>query len=75
MQKRRLSGKEVAEYLGVGHGTISKWIEWLNLPAHKAGRLPKFSKTEVDDWLRNEQATPRTLHQPGLPDRSVHETH
>lgn len=61
MQERWLSGKKVAEYLGVGRSTISKWIEWLNLPAHKAGRLPKFSKTEVDDWLPNDQATPRTL--------------
>ena len=75
MQERWLSGKKVAEYLGVGRGTISKWIERRNLPAPKAGRLWKFSKTKVDDWLRNDQATPRTLHQSGSSDRSAHETH
>ncbi len=61
MEERWLSVKEVAEYLGVGRSTIYKWIERNDLPAHKAGRLWKFSKVEVDSWLRNEQATPRTI--------------
>jgi excisionase family DNA binding protein len=61
MEERWLSVKEVAEYLGVGRSTIYKWIERNNLPAHKAGRLWKFSKPEVDGWLRNEHATPRTI--------------
>jgi excisionase family DNA binding protein len=61
MEERWLSVKEVAEYLGVGRSTIYKWIERHDLPAHKAGRLWKFSKGEVDTWLRNDQATPRTI--------------
>jgi excisionase family DNA binding protein len=61
MQERWLSVKEVAQYLGVSRSAIYKWIERHNLPAHKAGRLWKFSRAEVDAWLRNDQATPRTL--------------
>jgi excisionase family DNA binding protein len=61
MEDRWLSVKEVAHYLGVGRSTIYKWIGRHQLPAHKAGRLWKFSKSEVDGWLRDEQATPRTI--------------
>jgi excisionase family DNA binding protein len=61
MEDRWLSVKEVAHYLGVGQSTIYKWIDRHALPAHKAGRLWKFSRSEVDGWLRNDQATPRTI--------------
>ncbi|MBK8905437.1 MAG: helix-turn-helix domain-containing protein [Anaerolineaceae bacterium] len=71
MNERWLSVNEVAEYLGVSRSTIYKWIERNELPAHKAGRLWKFSRTEVDDWLRNEQTTPRTIKPVNL---ETHET-
>ena len=61
MEERWLSVKEVSQYLGVARSTIYKWIERNDLPAHKAGRLWKFSRAEVDGWLRNEQLTPRTI--------------
>jgi excisionase family DNA binding protein len=61
MEERWLSVKEVAAYLGVGRSTIYKWIERNSLPAHKAGRLWKFNRAEVDQWLRDDQATPRTI--------------
>jgi excisionase family DNA binding protein len=50
-ENRWLSAEEIAEYLGVKRDTIYKWIERHNLPAHKAGRLWKFRKLEVDAWL------------------------
>ncbi len=62
MEDRLLSAKEVSEYLGVGRTTIYKWIERHDLPAHKVGRLWKFRKEEVDKWLKNHQATPRTIN-------------
>lgn len=61
MEERWLSVKEVATYLGVGRSTIYKWIERYDLPAHKAGRLWKFSRAEVDQWLRDDRGTPRTI--------------
>lgn len=61
MEDRWLSAKEVSEYLGVGRSTIYKWIERHELPAHKAGRLWKFRRSEVDAWLTAAKTTPRTL--------------
>jgi excisionase family DNA binding protein len=48
---RWLSVEEIAAHLGVKRDTIYKWVERSRLPAHKAGRLWKFRRTEVDDWV------------------------
>jgi excisionase family DNA binding protein len=52
MDDRWLSVEEIARHLGVSRDTIYKWIERKSLPAHKIGRLWKFSVHEVDDWVR-----------------------
>jgi excisionase family DNA binding protein len=49
---RWLSVIEIAEHLGVQASTIYKWLERKNMPAHKVGRLWKFKKDEIDDWVR-----------------------
>lgn len=56
MTDRWLSISEICQYLGVSSDTIYKWIEKKNMPAHKIGRLWKFKKNEVDDWVRSGQA-------------------
>lgn len=61
MEDRWLSAKEVSEYLGVGRTTVYKWIARHDLPAHKAGRLWKFRRSEVDAWVTDGKTTPRTL--------------
>ncbi len=48
---RWLSVDEIAAYLGVKRDTVYKWIERKRLPAHKVGRLWKFSRREVDEWV------------------------
>lgn len=53
MEDRWLSVDEIAEYLGVKRDTVYKWIGRKGMPAHKAGRLWKFKKAEVDGWVRN----------------------
>jgi excisionase family DNA binding protein len=50
---RWFSVEEIAEYLGVKRDTLYKWIERKKMPAHKVGRLWKFKKTEVDEWVRS----------------------
>ena len=52
MDDRWISLEEVAAYLGVKRDTIYKWIDRRNMPAHKVGRLWKFRKEEVDEWVR-----------------------
>jgi len=53
MDDRWLSVDEIAEYLGVKRDTVYKWIDRKGMPAHRVGRLWKFMKAEVDDWVRS----------------------
>jgi excisionase family DNA binding protein len=57
---RWLSVDEIAAYLGVKRDTVYKWIERRRLPAHKAGRLWKFRKHEVDEWVLSKNARNQT---------------
>lgn len=50
---RWLSITEICKHLGVSNDTVYKWIEKQNMPAHRMGRLWKFKKQEVDDWVRS----------------------
>ncbi len=52
VEDRWLSVDEIALYLGIKRDTVYKWIDRKQLPAHKVGRLWKFRKDEVDQWVR-----------------------
>ncbi len=52
MEDRWLSVDEIAAHLGVSRDTVYRWIEHKGLPAHKISRLWKFSKKEIDEWVR-----------------------
>jgi len=52
MSDRWLSVEEIAEHLGVSKDTVYAWISKKNMPAHRVGRLWKFQKVEVDDWIK-----------------------
>jgi excisionase family DNA binding protein len=53
MDERWLSVDEIAAHLGVSRDTVYKWITRKHLPAHKVGKLWKFSTKEVDEWVRS----------------------
>ena len=53
IEDRWLSVDEICVYLGIKRDTVYKWIDEKDMPAHKAGRLWKFQKLEVDMWIRN----------------------
>jgi excisionase family DNA binding protein len=57
--ERWLSVDELAEYLGIKRDTVYKWIDRRGLPAHKAGRLWKFRRDEVDAWVKSGAAANR----------------
>lgn len=45
---------EAAEYLGVTKETIRNWIrKYSNIPAHRIGKLWKFKRSELDDWVKS----------------------
>ncbi len=56
MENRWLSVEEICEYLGIGRDTVYKLIENKGLPAFRIGRLWKFKKDAVDDWVETHDA-------------------
>jgi excisionase family DNA binding protein len=51
-EDRWLSVDEICKYLGVSNDTVYKWIDKHDMPAHRMGRLWKFKKDEVDEWVK-----------------------
>ena len=49
-----ISIDEAAEYLGIKTVTLRTWIKVKpNLPAYKIGKLWKFKRTELDEWIQS----------------------
>ncbi|MBW2040885.1 MAG: helix-turn-helix domain-containing protein [Deltaproteobacteria bacterium] len=53
---RWLSVDEIAAYLGIKRDTAYRWISERNMPGHKIGRLWKFRKEEIEEWVRGGSA-------------------
>lgn len=51
-----MSADVIAEHLGVTKDSVYTWIATKGMPAHRVGRLWKFKVTEVDEWVRREDA-------------------
>ena len=45
--------EQAAQYLDVNKDTIRNWIKKSSIPAHKVGKLWKFKKTELDEWIKS----------------------
>ena len=56
LDDRWLSVEEIAAYLGIKRDTVYKWLVRKDLPAHKVGRLWKFKRSEIDEWVRSGSA-------------------
>ena len=48
-----MSLEEAAKHLGVTKDSIRNWIKKTDIPAHKIGKLWKFKKSELDEWVRS----------------------
>lgn len=44
---------EAAAFLGVTKDSIRNWIKKTDIPAHKIGKLWKFKRSELDDWVKS----------------------
>jgi len=51
MDDRRLYVDEIAAYHGIKGDTNYKWIAQKGMPAHRVGRLWKFSTKDMDEWV------------------------
>lgn len=53
-EDRWIGIEEAANYIGVNKDTIRNWIKKNNgIPAHKIGKLWKFKKSEIDEWIKS----------------------
>ena len=48
-----ISITEAATFLGVTKDTIRNWIKKTDIPAHKIGKLWKFKRSELDEWVKS----------------------
>ena len=48
-----ISITEAADHLGVTKDSIRNWIKKTDIPAHKIGKLWKFKKSELDEWVKS----------------------
>ena len=64
LEDRWLSVGEICSYLGVSNDTVYRWIEKHYMPAHRVGRLWKFKKDEVDEWVKDGGAAEYTRRNP-----------
>ena len=49
-----ISLEEAANYLNIKPVTLRKWIKQnKDLPAHQIGRLLKFKRSELDEWVQS----------------------
>jgi len=57
LEDRWFSVSEIAVYLGIKKDTVYKWIVEKQMPAHRMGRLWKFRKEEINEWVKLGGAT------------------
>jgi excisionase family DNA binding protein len=63
--KELLDITDVSEYLGVKVSTLYSWTEGALLPHYRLGRLVKFKKSDIDEWLE------KCKREPVDPDRKA----
>lgn len=51
MEKIWFNLVEMANYLEVSKETMYRWVKSKYIPFHRAGRIYKFNREEVDLWL------------------------
>jgi len=56
VEDRWLGVEELAEYLGVSRETIYAWLTKGAVPGHRIGKLWKFKREEIDEWVRGGHA-------------------
>ena len=51
-KKEFLSTGEVAQWLGVSTATIYKFVEKGELPVYRLGRINKFRRSDIEDFIQ-----------------------
>jgi excisionase family DNA binding protein len=54
LEQRYVSVNEAAVYLGLSPKTVYSWAEKHSMPAYKIGRVWRFDRAELDQFVRGE---------------------
>lgn len=54
-EERLLTIDEVAEFLHINPMTVYAWVKDGKIPAFKIGKVWRFKKTEIDEWLKKQK--------------------
>ena len=79
MEKEYLDINEVTECLGIKKSTLYFHVENGTIPHYRIGRLIRFKKQEVDQWMagnkkeapRPEKEAKKVLKKPGVTDSDI----
>lgn len=52
LERRYLGIAEMADYIGVSKGTLYAWVCYRKIPFLHIGRLVKFDKQKIDQWVQ-----------------------
>lgn len=55
MPAKLMTIEEVAEYLRVKRSTVCEWAKESKVAAAKVGRLWRFDRTEVEEWVKRQK--------------------
>lgn len=55
LQENYINLEDAAVYLGIKPATLRSWIKDPDneVPAHKVGRMWKFKRSEIDEWINS----------------------
>lgn len=58
LNEKYIGLEDAAAFLGIKPVTLRKWIKTKStLPVYKIGRLWKFKKTELDEWVNSGESS------------------
>ena len=52
LDQRYFSLKDIARYTGLSEKTLYRWAESGDIPAHKVGRVWRFDRNEMDQFIK-----------------------
>lgn len=58
MIKEYLNIKELSEYLGIKKSSLYDKVHRKEIPFYKIGRLVRFKKEEIDEWMSKNKNNP-----------------
>ncbi|GEM_PF-259973 len=66
IERRYVSLKEISVYLGLSPKTLYIWAEEGRIPGYKFGRVWRFDKEEIDNFVKSHYASPNICYNKAL---------